>query len=105
NAGYATVRAAEAAAHAEEMMQTPNDSSRVEVIAGAFGAGRVLAANGDLSAMNQLVAALRADVDKLMDLAGGAGKALGPPIDPSETGPLGPLWPDGTPSWCSGTNA
>jgi len=95
--GYAAVRAAEAAACAEEVVRNPA-ASRIEVVAAAFGAGRVLAANADRGALDLVVAALCADLEKLQTLAPRGTEPLGPPLDPSETGPLGSLWPAGTPS-------
>jgi len=97
-AGYAAVRAAEAAAYAEEVVRNPNDSGITEVVAAAFGAGRVVAANADAGTLDLVVAALHADVEKLLSLAHGTSEDLGPPFDPSESGPLGPLWPAGTPA-------
>lgn len=101
-AGYAAVRAAEAAAFAEEVVHNPSDSGRMEVVAAAFGAARVVAANGDAFTLDLVAAALYADVAKLLSLAHGTCEDLGSPVDPSESGPLGPLWPDGTPAWCAG---
>jgi hypothetical protein len=43
--------------------------------------------------------ALAADYETLRHLGGGHFKNSGEPIDPSESGPLGPLWPDGEPEW------
>lgn len=94
---YAAVRAAEAVVYAEAVAADPANSEVTEVVAAAFGAGRVVAANVDSFGMGQVTAALRADVDKLLSLAGGPTDTLGPTIDPSENGPLGALWPAGTP--------
>ena len=44
-------------------------------------------------------AAAASDLDRLIVLNPGAPDALGAPIDPSEAGPLGPLWPQGVPEW------
>jgi hypothetical protein len=98
-AGYAAVRAAEAAAYAEECIRNPSDSSIMEVVAAAFGAGRVLAANTGAFTLDLVAAALYADMEKLLSLAHGTCEDLGPPVDPSESGPLGSLWPAGTPAW------
>jgi len=97
--GYAAVRAAEAAACAEEVIRDPGGSSVTEVVAAAFGAGRVLAANTDAFTLDVVVAALHADMEKLLSMAHGTCENLGPPVDPSESGPLGPLWPAATPAW------
>ncbi len=96
-AGYAALRAAEAAAYAEAAAKNPADANVTEVVAAAFGAGRVLAANADALTLDLVVAALRADVEVLLSLACDANGDLGPPVDPSESGPLGPLWPTGAP--------
>jgi hypothetical protein len=96
--GYAAVRAAQAVVYAEEFLRNPGENDVIEVVAAAFGAGRVLAANVDIFMLDLVVAALLADVDKLLSLGHGAIQDLGPPIDPSENGPLGPLWPAGTPT-------
>jgi len=39
--------------------------------------------------------AARADYRKLLELVGTSSDKTGNPIDPSESGPLGPLWPEG----------
>ena len=44
-------------------------------------------------------AAARADYDRLLSLNLGTYPELGHPIDPTATGPLGPLWPEGPPEW------
>ena len=44
-------------------------------------------------------AAAASDLDRLIALNPGEPDALGGPIDPSEAGPLGPLWPQGVPQW------
>ena len=89
--------AAQAVVYSEEFLRNPGENDVIEVVAAAFGAGRVLAANVDTFMMDLVVAALLADVDKLVSMGHGTIPDLGPPIDPSENGPLGPLWPAGTP--------
>jgi len=101
-AGYAAVRAAEAAANAEEYLLNATDGGMIEIVAAAFGAGRVLAANVDSFGLDLVVAALYADLEKLVSLAQGTCEDLGTAFDPSETGPLGPLWPAGTPACFAG---
>jgi hypothetical protein len=96
-AGYAAVRAAQAVACAEEFVRNPREFSVTEVVACAFGAGRVVAANADNFVQPLVVLALYSDVQKLRNPAHGTVEDLGPPIDPSENGPLGPLWPEGAP--------
>jgi hypothetical protein len=101
-AGFAAVRAAEAAAYAEEAGRNPSESSIIQVVAAAFGAGRVVAANSDAFTLDLVAAALYADVEKLRGMMGHAvGGDMGPAVDPSESGPLGSLWPEGTPAWCA----
>ncbi len=46
-----------------------------------------------------VAAAAEADYVKLLRLNLGKYPDLGDPVDPSESGPLGPLWPDGEPEW------
>jgi hypothetical protein len=97
-AGYAAAHGASAAAHAEEVVRDPKHSCMTDVVAAAFGAGRVVVANVDAYAHDLVVAALHADLVQLLLLAAGTTADLGPPVDPSETGPLGPLWPAGVPA-------
>jgi hypothetical protein len=96
-AGYAAVRAVEAAAHAEEGIRTSSEAHRIEVMAHAFGAGRVLTANVDTFALDMVVEALHADVKLLKEMAKGTYVDLGASLDASADGPLGQLWPAGTP--------
>jgi len=44
-------------------------------------------------------AATSRDLERLIALNLGQPGTLGAPIDPSEAGPLGPLWPQGVPEW------
>ena len=44
-------------------------------------------------------AAASSDLDRLIGLKLGEPDTLGAPIDQSESGPLGPLWPRGMPEW------
>jgi len=100
-AGYAAVRAAEAAAHAHEAARTASDAGTMNVVAAAFGAFRVLAGNADTLTLDSVVAVVHADIEKLRSVAPGTCNELGPVVDPSESGPLGALWPDGAPAWCA----
>jgi hypothetical protein len=97
-AGYAAVRAAEAVAYAEEYANQQSDSSTMEVVAAAFGAGRVLAANVDPFLLDLVVNALYRDLEGLLALVHGTNEDLGVSIDPSEDGPLGSYWPAGVPT-------
>ena len=74
----------------------------IAVVAAAFGALRVLAANADMFAHQVVVDTLYTDMEKLLSLAQGTCEVLGPPVDPSESGPLGPLWPAGPPACFAG---
>lgn len=103
-AGYGAVRAAEAAANAEAFVNHQDESSSMEVVAAAFGAGRVLAANADLFTLDVVVHALHVDLENLLVLARGINQDLGLPVDASESGPLGPYWPAGVPA-CFAPNA
>ena len=97
-AAFAALRAAEAAASAEEFVNNPKEDSHfTETVAAAFGAGRVLAANSDNFSLDQVVATLFEDATKLMEISRGAAQELGTPIDLADTGPLGSLWPLGVP--------
>ncbi len=96
-AGFGALRAAEAVEQAEKVLSNAKDASVTEVVAAAFGAGRVLAANTDCFSLDIVANALYADLTMLLSLAGGSIEDLGPTIDPSESGPLGPLWAAGRP--------
>lgn len=96
-AAYAAARAAAAAASAEAYLSDPNGSPATEVVAYAFGAARVVSANVDSFSQPMVVAALYADVQYLLKQRQGSVEKLGPPVDPSESGPLGSLWPAGVP--------
>jgi hypothetical protein len=98
-AGYAAAHAARAAADAEEVAGNKAGAKPLEVVAAAFGAGRVLAANAGAFDLHRVAAALYADVQKLLSMAQSSCEELGSPVDPGEDGPLGALWPDGTPVW------
>jgi hypothetical protein len=67
----------------------------------AWGAswGTVGAVGAAVEAVEAAGAAAVSDFNGLLALNLGQPLTLGQPIDPSETGPLGPLWPDGSPDW------
>lgn len=96
-AGFAPVHAARAGVLAARA--ATEHGQFLELIASAFGALRVLYANSGVVDEPLVLAALRADFDTLVALRLGPPAAAGGPIDPSEGGPLGPLWPAGHPSW------
>ena len=70
----------------------PNSADRVARAAtyAAGRAGRAVAAD----CCAAVSAAARADYDRLLSLNLGTYPDPGQPIDPTETGPLGSLWPE-----------
>ncbi len=85
--------AAEATQNAEAAARAAYDAARAAAnltIASAEAAARA-AANA--------MAAARADCIRLREISGQQHGELGDPIDLSENGPLGPLWPEGPPEW------
>ena len=96
-AAGAAQAAAQATAAVEDSWADPNTADRV-VRAATYAAGRASrAVAADRCAA--VSAAARADYDRLRSLNLGTYPELGQPIDPTETGPLGPLWPEGPPEW------
>lgn len=75
-------------------------ASRVaaEAADAADAAARAAAAEGQAA----IEAAARADFDRLRQLNSGTYPQLGYPLDPSEQGPLGPLWNTVPPAWFAG---
>lgn len=107
-AAKAVARAAAAAARAagyafdlpkNAVYDQPLYASRVaaEAVDGAKAAAR--AAGHAAVGAGAFAAAARADFDRLRQLNPGNYPKLGQPIDPTENGPLGPLWPAGDPDW------
>jgi hypothetical protein len=72
------------------------DSAAAAYAAGAFTASAAYAGHAASAAAS---AAAYADFHALLQLKLGAYPELGQPIDPTENGPLGPLWRDGAPDW------
>lgn len=68
-----------------------------EAVDGAKAAAR--AAGHAAGGAGAFAAAAQADFDRLLQLKSGSYPKLGQPIDPTENGPLGPLWPAGEPDW------
>jgi len=92
-AAGAAQAAAQAIAAVEDSWADPHSADRV-VRAVTYGAGRASRAVAtDRTAA--VSAAARADYDRLLSLHPGTYPDLGEPIDPTETGPLGSLWPEG----------
>ena len=94
-AAGAAQAAAQATAAVEDSWADPNSADRV-VRAATYAVGRASRAAADRCAA--VSAAARADYDRLRSLNLGTYPDLGQPIDPTETGPLGPLWPEGPPA-------
>lgn len=91
-AAGAAQAAAQATAAVEDFWVRPDSTARVARAAtyAAGRAGRAVAA--DLHAA--VSAAARADYHRLLLLNLGTYPDPGQPIDPTESGPLGPLWPE-----------
>jgi hypothetical protein len=74
--------------------------------ANAFAYGRfaVGAATEDKRTVESYENGAQRDQVKINSLNLGDATEVGEPIDPSESGPLGPLWPDGEPKWFKNTS-
>jgi hypothetical protein len=99
---YAAAHAARCAAEAIRAGEHANDNIAMEVVAAAYGANRVALSGGtgqrlDEDSAIKVRSAILADYEMLCKIGGGSFRDLGDPIDPSEDGPLGDLWPDGPP--------
>jgi hypothetical protein len=97
-AGYAAAHAARSAIYATEFA-AGDEGAFMEALASSFGATLVLRNHCGSGSESLVRAALRADFDTLVRLRLGEPGTDGAPIDPAESGPLGPLWPAGTPAW------
>lgn len=97
-AGYAAAHAAQSAASAVQYLKTPDEDWAMEVMAGTFGALRVLMNNSPPGSREAIQSALRQDYDRLAGHVVKGSQRLGETIDPGETGPLGSLWPAGQPN-------
>ena len=97
--GAAEARAAEARA-ATRAADARADATRA---AAAWTAARAAdAARADAADVAAAWAAALSDLDRLIALNPGELDPLGAPIDSSEAGPLGPIWPHGVPEWYTG---
>ncbi|MBV8678215.1 MAG: hypothetical protein JO355_13720 [Planctomycetaceae bacterium] len=91
----AAVHAADAAACAARAA----NAARAADVAAADAAAADAAEDTARAAWDTGRAAARGDLQRLRALKLGRPRTLGQPIDPAEGGPLGPLWPGGTPAW------
>ena len=105
----AAAEAAEAAAEAARAVRAAADDARAADARAADAARAARAAFASATASTTAatakavgkaaVAAARADYYRLVSLNLEGYPDLGPPIDPTENGPLGPLWSAGPPAW------
>jgi hypothetical protein len=101
---HAASHAARTAGLASRFRSTGATLGAMDLVAVAWGSYRVVLAftNGpiikDFITGDLIEAAVRADFDHLIELRTGEFGELGQPVDPSEQGTLGPLWPAGVPS-------
>jgi hypothetical protein len=91
-------RAADAATYAAQAADADTDAGKV-ARAAFYGYSDAAAAAHAAGARDAFLAASVRDLAKLARLKLGAFPELGTSIDPSESGPLGPLWPEGQPQW------
>jgi len=91
-AGYAAAHAVQAVGHAREITGENSGMRAMQLIASTFGACRVLIQSGRSMGTDAGIVAVRADLAALKTVPVAAG------IDPTEAGPLGPLWPEGAPA-------
>ncbi len=87
--------AAACAAAACEAANTAEDAA--PAFDAACAANYAMSASGDHA--DEFAEAACSDYERLLEADQGIWPDLGDPIDPSEDGPLGPLWPDGPPNW------
>lgn len=90
-AGYAAAHAVQAVAYAREIIEENRGNRAMQLIASTFGACRVLIQSGRSMGTDAGIVAVRADLAALKTVPVAAG------VDPTEAGPLGPLWPEGAP--------
>ncbi len=91
-AGYAGFAAAHAARVGSRSIRGAADhTAHLEIIASTFGATRVLYTASGGAAEPAINTDLRADFDELLRMNLGESASPGLAVDPSDTGPLGPL--------------
>jgi len=93
--------AREAAGYAARTGSYYDPGAPTYAAAAAVAAAKAAAAVGDGD--GSTATAVKIDYEKLLRLHHVAFPEIDDPIDPSESGPLGPLWPDGKPEWLSKT--
>jgi hypothetical protein len=100
-ADFAATDAARAATEAARAAgwAAAGDARWAAAIDAAAAAHSAATAAGRAAADDVAFVAAAADISRLLELKLGKPRTLGTPIDPSESGPLGPLWPDGEPEW------
>jgi hypothetical protein len=92
--------AARAAARAAADAWAADAAEATDAAWAADAAEAAAAAAADAAAARAATrTATSSDLDRLIALNLGQPGTLGAPIDPSEAGPLGPLWPQGVPEW------
>ena len=90
--------AADVAACAAAACEAANtDEDAAPAYDAACAASYAASASGEQ--VDAFAEAAYADYDRLLELDLAGWPELGPPIDPSDKGPLGSLWPDGPPKW------
>jgi hypothetical protein len=102
-APYAVSHAIKAAAEALRIGVRANDTDAMEIVACAYGSIRVTLNGGTgyrlpENVANSVRGAVRADFEALRGLRLGGVHEPGSPVDATDAGPLGPLWPDGAPA-------
>jgi len=100
-AAVAAKAAGAARAGAEAAWADAADVARADAAgdAAAWAADAALVAGAAADDEAAAWAAAASDLERFIALKLGEPDTLGAPIDPSEAGPLGPLWPHGVPEW------
>lgn len=107
-AAEAAVRAVKAAV---EVLETGSSAGTLLATEAATWAARaaslavVAAAEATGTADDVVAATVVADLDHLESMALDSPGTFGKPIDPTEGGPLGRLWPNGAPAWFADPNS
>lgn len=102
---FAAGHAASALLLARQLSQTRSISDAMELVAAAYGGYRVLLSfvhgpvQRDLFTSDMVLRVVSAEFEQLRALDLGRFGHVGQAFDASQDGPLGPLWPEGPPSW------